>query len=377
METTIKIRNRELDFVGELDSYRRCRMVPRFNDVGTWSLEVDDRDTAAALLEADGGIAVIRDGDPLPFFSGIVDKIWRRKSESEDVLIVEGYNDNIHLRDRIVYPDPALPPPWVDDAYDLRNGVAEDVVTEYVDFNAGPSALADRQVAGLTVAASQGRGAAIKGRGRFQNLMELVASYLLAGGDFGAQVLQVGNDLEFSVYDPIDRTGSVVFSIELDSLAGYTYENEAPRGNYVLVAGGGEGVARVFRERTDAASIATWRRRELFKDQRQTTDNDEMDQAGDEELALNADRTALSISPLDTDAVTFMDHYGLGDRVTAVIDGVPIQDVVREVEIVLDPANGDRVTPVIGTPGATNPKVPELFRRQRQADQRLRDLERR
>ena len=79
-------------------------------------------------------------------------------------------------------------------------------------------------------------------------------------------------------------------------------------------------------------------------------------------LAEQAEKMTLSISPIDTEAVAFMEDYYLGDKVAVVVDGVPIADHIREIKIALEKERGEVVTPVVGTPGAKSiDGLAELF----------------
>ena len=104
----------------------------------------------------------------------------------------------------------------------------------------------------------------------------------------------------------------------------------------------------------------------MFRDRRDTTDSAELEQTIDEELGERAASTEVRMQPVDTASIAFGTDYGLGDRVTVVVDGVPIQDLIREVRILLN-EGGETVTPVIADAayrGASIlPTVSELRRR--------------
>jgi hypothetical protein len=62
--------------------------------------------------------------------------------------------------------------------------------------------------------------------------------------------------------------------------------------------------------------------------------------------------TNLSITPVDTPSRTYATDYGLGDKVTVVIDAGTITDVVREVGLNLSTPDNDVITPSIGNPAS-------------------------
>lgn len=367
-------RDSDLSLLGEISDYQSLTMVPRFNKPGAWEIDVNASSSAAELLTWGNGIVVKRDG--AAFFSGPVTSLQRKWTPTGDRLTISGADDVVCLERRLAYPEaPALT--TATSAYDARTGVASTVMRDYVDANVGASADSTRRVAGLDVEAVDPLlGSSVTGLGRFQALDELLRELALAGGDLGFRIVQNGAGLEFQVYDPADRTATVIFSADLGTLAAYDYSEDGPEANYVVVGGAGEGAARAFSSGGDGASIARYGRIESFVDKRDTGDTGQLDQARDEALTQNAEQTSLSATPVDTGAFRFGADYGLGDRVTVMVDGAALQDVVREVSVTLDPTKGLSVVPVIGTPGTTNPGVPAIFNRLARLERRLAALER-
>ena len=369
-------RDASLARVAEVDDFQRLEAVPRFNAVGAWLLDVDRNVTAAAHLMLPGAGIVVTADDRV-VLSGPVRQRRRVRSSDSDRLVVSGPDDLAWLAHRLAHPQPSTAaPPYSSSAYDVRSGTASSVVAAYVDANAGPGALASRRVPGLSLAPDPLIGTAVTGRARWQRLIDLLAELALAGGGLGFRVSQpaVGG-LSFASYLPVDRAASVVFSLDLGNLAAFDYSAEAPEANYIVAAGGGEGTARTIREGQSSLSVAEWGRVETFRDRRDTTDVAELDQTIAEELAAQAERTALSVTPVDLEQMAYGSDYDLGDRVSAVVDGVQVVEVVRELRISLTRDDPDRVRPVIGTP--TRAQVLDVFRRVRQVDSRVRDLERR
>jgi hypothetical protein len=180
--------------------------------------------------------------------------------------------------------------------------------------------------------------------------------------------------LQFVVYQPVDKTGSVRFAVELGNLSAYSYTAQAADTNYAFVGGGGEGTARTIREGQDSDEIISWGRVETFVDRRDTTSTTELDQAITQALAEGAGKTDLSITPIDRPGQTYLTHYDLGDKVTAVIGGAAVQELVREVRIVLSPES-QRIVPTIATPGRRD--ILAVFRRLARLESRMTNLERR
>ena len=370
----ILVRDAARNRVAEVDDFDHFEAVLRFNAVSSWTLELPNDTDAADSLRLDGaGLIVERDGAVL--LSGPVKRRDRRWDETEDVLEVSGRDDTVVLAERLAPPVPGGPP-YTAFEFDVRTGAAETVMRQYVDLNAGPGAITVRRVPGLTLAADGARGTAVTGRARFTPLLELLQSLALAGGDLGFRVVQVGLNREFQVYAPADRTGTVVFSPDFGNLSGFDYAEAAAEGNYVYAGDRAEGTARVFVEGEDAASITRWGRIETFLDRRDTTNTTEIGQAISEELSQRASTVELSLSPTDVEGMRFLVDYGLGDKVTALIDGVALEQLVREVSVSLTADAGEVISPVvIGTPGLD--LSTDLFARLAAAQRRIGRLERR
>lgn len=374
-EWLVEVRDAHLNRVGEIDDYQQLKMIPRFNAVGSWVLDVDNRTSAADALAAQGaGITVRRDGEH--FFSGPVRERVRTRTGDTSRLQLSGPDDLCWLAERLARPVTSGPP-YTTAAYDVRTGAAETVLLAYVNFNAGAAARADRRVAGLVLPADQARGATVTGRARFPVLLDLCASIALSGGGLGFRIVQVGQTLQLQVYEPQDRSDTAIFSEELGNLGDFSYAESWDGVNHATVGGSGEGTGRVFVEAFKSDSIAARGLRETFVDKRETSNTTELAQAGAEELERASDQTSLSLSPIDTEAVAFGTHWGLGDIVTVVADGVPIVDVVRDVTITLAAGAPEQVKPLVGTPGATDPRVPRMFAAVRALKQRTSQLERR
>ena len=374
MSVRILARDSDLNRLGEIDDFHSLTMPLRFNRTSTWQLVLDGASPGAALLALAGGLIVER--DDVTVLSGPVTQIVREMSGGRTTVTVSGTDDTVWLERRLALPVPSGPP-YTSAAYDIRSGIAETVMRAYVDSNLGPSAVAARRLSGLTLAADGLLGGTVYGSARFGTLLELLQGLALAGGDLGFRIVQSAATLMFEVYEPADRTSTAIFSVDFGNLLGYSYQQTVPFANYVYVAGSGEGTGRMIVEGGDATSLATYQRAETFRDRRDTDDTATLEQQRSETLEETQAQTALSISPIDTAAVTFGTHYNLGDRVTVVIDGVPVQDVVREVSLSVTPDRAEVLTPTLGTPGASSPQVPALFDAVRRQGRRLSFLERR
>lgn len=372
---TIFVRDAALERVGELDDYKSLKLIPRFNEIGSFEVEVArDNSLADALLERGAGIIAVK-GDRT-VLSGRVRRRLRKKGADLDSLVLTGSDDLRALANRVAKPQPATSvPPYNSDAYDDRTGVCSTILRQYVAANAiSGTATTDRVVAGLVNGTDPVAGSTVTGSGRWQPLLELLQELALAGG-VGFRLTQQDAALTFDVYAPEDLTDSIRLSEDLGTLSDVSYSDEAPEGNYCYVLGSGEGTARTVREVADGASMTQWSERvEFTRDRRDTTDATQMDQSAAEELATRASKVSLDIVPVELAQMAFLADYDLGDEVLAVVDGVQVPEVIREAEITFGD-DGVRVVPKIGTPKSG--QVLALFDEVAELRKRIRDLERR
>lgn len=384
----IEVRNSALERVGELDDYQQLDMRLKFNDVSTWSLTVDRGNRLAQDLVADGaGIVVTRDGTTI--LSGPWLNERHSKDEGTNQLVLSGVDDTVWVKRRLAHPQPGTPaPPYSTSAEEVWTGPASSVILLYAQRNLGPAALIARQVA--TSGADAGYGLTVTGRARWQNLLTLLQELAISGAfegiPLGFRIVQVGDVLEFQEYEPVDRTATAVFSEGAGNLNRFTYERAAPDGNYWFVGGPGEGNARTIYELPDSECIAAWRRIEgEFVDARSAATAEELAQAAVKANTDHGMKTSLSVTPIDTDTLAYGVHYGLGDRVTAILDvlgpdaegqiGDAVQDVLRECRIQLTP-NESTVTPSVGSEGSSDVPL-RLFRRLSDMASQLINLKRR
>lgn len=374
-EFTVYLRAPDLTREAQIEDFQSLECVDRYCAVGAWTLTIDRRTGPAAKLVTPGyGIEVVT-ADGGYVLAGPMTTCRRVRDAQRNTLTVSGPDDNVWLARRLAHPQPATAvPPYSSTAYDVRTGVASTVLRAYVNANAAGGALTARQVPGLTLDVDPLLGGSVTGKGRWQKSLLLLQELALAGG-VGFRVRQSGTQLLFTVYQPVDRSTTVVFSEELGNLLGFEYDSAAPSSNYLFCGGQGEEELRTIREGQDSATIADWGRIEEFHDRRDTNDTAVLDQEITTTLDENAGSAGLSLTPVDTPTQKARTHYNTGDRVTAVIDGEEIQDLIRELRTVLTPDGAQRTVPVIGATARTG--VLRIFDRLRATGSRLANLERR
>jgi hypothetical protein len=372
----------------EVDDYTELKLTPVYNDVGTWEITMNRGAAQAANLTSPlWGIIVCRNNSVI--FSGLMNHsahaVDRNTSPPKNEVVITGLTDDAWLSRRVVSPSPTeSQPPYTVQPYDVRTGQASTILRQYVDVNAGPSAISPRRVTGLTIGTDPLIGTTVSGNGRWDsNLLQFLQPLASAGG-VGFRIIQVGTGLQFQVFAPTDRSASVNFSLALGNLSGFTYDSTAPVNNYSFVGATGTGTTRVLKEFPDSAAIATWGRIEgPLVNQSGTTDPTHIAQAGADALTQGSEQATLTITPVETSTLLYGVHYFLGDKVTVQLEGPAnspyagegrIVDTLRSVEIHLTPDGPQTVNPTIGT--AARKDVLRIIRAVRDMQKRLNLLER-
>lgn len=353
-EWTILVRDNTYTILGQLDDYQTFEMIHRWRDVGAWSLDINRDNIHAVTLTTPGSGIIVKCNDTV-VFSGPVTVRKHEYANGRYRIKLSGVDDNCWLARRVVSPSPTESyPPYTVSEYDIRTGYGSTVMLAYANANLGSGAAVGRRKAYYQIGADPVAGATITGRGRWQNLLTFMQELAVsAGSNIGFRTLQSVDNLglpvtEFQVYVGQDLSGTVKFSPELGNLAEFSYYSEWPEANYVYVGGQGEGIARNIVERSDPTMIATWERAEgEFIDRRDSDDDTELQQSGDEELERATEKGVMSITPIDIPQQTFMTHYQLGDKVTVEWEEGSVVDIIREIKISLTP-DGQSITPSVG-----------------------------
>jgi hypothetical protein len=342
-DLTVEVRNPSLQRVGQLrpEDLVGFTAVLRFNDVGTWQVTLPVGYFLAEELRTPGAGIIVTLGDEV-ILSGPTREVTTDQDQSDPAgtYTISGVTDSVVLEERLAYPTPTT-----DDlslqtsAYDVRTGLAEDVIKGYVTANIGADAPTARRVPALTVEPSQSRGINVRASARFDRLLDLLDA-LAEVSTLGFTINQSDTDLEFQVFEPVDRTALVRLDIDNNRLTKSSFSYSAPKATRAIVAGQGEGAARTFleidtTESTEAESA--WQSRvEVFIDRRDSDDLNELAQAG-QELLVKDGKTlvSVSISPSDDETMKFGTDWGLGDKVTCVIGPTELQSIVTEVGILI------------------------------------------
>lgn len=383
-DLVVEVRDSNLDRVGQITERNLVglEVVARFNAVGAWRITLPADDPMADALRAPGaGLIVTGESGVLLSGPTVSARSVKTAVNPTGVWEISGVDDTAVLGNRIAYPSPESDDLALQSDYDVRTGVAETVMKQYVAANLGVDAPVSRRVPGFTVQDDLGRGVSVTGRARFQPLGELLTQLAVTSG-LGFDVAQFGAGLQFKVFEPVDRSLSVRMDIDNNRLTKSEYAYTAPQATRVIVAGQGQGAERTLLEVVSEASEdaeTIWSKRiEVFKDSRNTNDVVELEQAGSEILADKGYTVeSVSVTPTDDDVMNYPADWGLGDKVSVVVGDVTVSQIVTEVAIVVT-AEGVKVGATVGDPATASQDDVESQVIVKQSDQesRISNLER-
>jgi hypothetical protein len=311
--------------VALFDQWERLVINQRLNAPGAFALQFSGDDPRSSLFELDGQMefyrADVANGivSRLEFEGHYCDTDDSLDEEGTPTLVISGrgYNDLLHRR---IIAEPA------GTVEAERSGLAEVVAKSYVLIECTALALT-REIPGLSVDPIVNVGNYVRTARAYRNVLTVVQECAAIGGGDFAVVGTGPATYEFRWYDGqlgTDRSATVIFAPEWGNMSSPRLRRRRSQEvNAVLVGGQGDGIARTTVWREDAGRIADSpiNRREAFVDQRQDSDPDGLDTAGDRALEEGNPRPELSFDVLQVPSCLYGLHYFLGDLVTAKFRG--------------------------------------------------------
>lgn len=327
----------------------RLQAELRWNDVGTWLIDVDPTDLLANdLLQPGSGIIVYPPGSNVPLFAGPRTQVLITDA-TQQRFEVSGVTDEVLLERRLASPDPAGEPPW---SFDERqkSGQAHAIMEEFVEENCGATApvVARRSlvVDPQTLTTSTGVWSATG-----QPLLEVLKS-IGNGATVGFRVRRVNGVPTFATYVPVDRSATVIFSFDLGTIEKAKFSDRAPNVTHAVVSGeqGPYDVVRPTVLVDDPSLAAVWGRIEQFVSHGESADTNELIFAGAAVFGGQQPLTTVRVEPVEGAAlIEFPDAYGVGDRVTVRIGGTTIVDFIRQVTLTVEAGKAARAVPSLAT----------------------------
>lgn len=365
MTWQVLARNADRAIVGVLSGWS-LSLTLRLNEVGSWRLNVPRDLVPTGWPTAGDGIIVLRDNRVVAS-GNLDDDSYAWAADPNDATggagryTLQGDTDLGRLAYRVTYPTPSTAWGAGQAAYwrypfDGTTSNAEDVLRVTVNYQAGSLALGDRRVPGLTLAAAKGIGGQVRISERFTMLLDALRTVARAGGGLVFDVTDnLGGGLVFDVREPVDRTTSARFAVDLGNVERLTAQRVSPSITVALVAAQGEKELRELTEIADPTADAAWGRREGFLDQRQVDDGAtpaeraaEYAKAAADAFGSGAEQSSIAAEILDTAAVRWGRDYDLGDRVSVVVPWGTVTELVRAVDVTVTETGVERVASIIG-----------------------------
>lgn len=324
----------------------------RNNEPGSWRVECQLDEVPPATLFGVQSV-LVRDAGRILFAgyrrAGDTGQggTLRSIDESSRQCVLEGLDCWYWLTSRVCFPDPTTDEPWAV-ALDVRSGTGASVIAGFINANVGASALAPRQVPGLTVNTAS-PGANIEQSARLQPLSDVVQQAAQKAGLVVEPTLRSVSDRTpyVDVRTSVDRTAEVVIA-DIADLA-YAEQRDVPsRSTWVLAAGTGTGTSRMFRSYDGTSGTGVARIERLVENTSITTTTELFQYA----RAVRAeDGFAFYVSGRTNEQAAesyqYLDDYRLGDIITVQVSGFRFHVPITAVTITVTP---ERVvqTPTLG-----------------------------
>jgi hypothetical protein len=403
----IEVRDKDLNRIGEIDTWLQLDIVVRYCDQGSWKLLVRAGTDQAELLQRGGGVAIYQDGVEKPIITGQIEDFQKyftvEQHSSMGSLFVGGMCDNKLAYSRLAFPDPSLA---VSKQYSSPNDTRTvntstgSAIWYELEHAMGASALANRRIPGVKIGARPVLGNVTNDTLRYDVIGEKLANWCETK-KVGYRFLYNADtkSIDLDIFTPKDKSKEVRFSTDLGNLREFIWTLSAPKVTRVIVACQGEGKARYVYQKIDAATEAEWGLQiEAFVDRRDlpivtdmatgqpvkasldVTDAEfqsalqAVQQSADTALKEGEKNGNFQIYPIDTDQIKFGRDYFVGDLVAVTVDGTEYVDMVREVNITVDDGgNAVTVAPKIGEQGNGDPL--NLYKTVFEMREKLRKLE--
>lgn len=138
----VYVRNTALARVGQVDDYTSLTVVPRYNTIGAYTMEISADSSKASILTEGNGL-IIRTGAGDTILSGPIRTVDWSRSESDagsGKLTISGVDDTALLAQYTCWPNPgAVIGSQGDAVYKISATAAETAMRALVNVNAAPA----------------------------------------------------------------------------------------------------------------------------------------------------------------------------------------------------------------------------------------------
>jgi hypothetical protein len=266
---------------------------------------------------------------------------WRRFEVVDDFTVL---TDEVQL-----WPNPTgtISQQGAAGAYYVQSGPAETVLKNMLAPNVA------RQGTNLTIPASAGLGMTLRKRARFHTIPDVMPNLTKYG--IGVRVRQVGSGRTLEVFTPhsVAQTLTQESGVVVDG----EYDTSAPTVTRVVIGAGGEGTARVLRQKIDAARESAHGvvlpafidARGVQQDGTAQEFENELTELMDEALDEGAPKASLKAVLAETGWFRLGVAYFLGSEVKVrLAQGPVIEDHIRSIDYSWTPGGGVSITPKVG-----------------------------
>lgn len=326
----INILDQSLNRVGVVDDFISVIWRPAYYDVGDFELYINASSEAVKLLQPDYYLVRDKDvsvdeGGNVIYRNVMIIKNFTLETGSElgDRFIFTGRELKFLLNKRIVWQQTTL------------SGTAENAIRKLISDNAISPSDSKRVIPLLTLGASAGLTDSIDKQVTGDKL-DTCISEICTAYNYGWDVYVYNKNLVFIVYKGVDRSYAqndrpyVVFSDDFDNIINSTYERRSEEyGNCTLIAGEGEGTARITT--TVNNTLSGHARYEVYTDARDLSRNEgtpeEIDattylkllvERGRENVAALGITEGFSGEVVAEGSFTYTVDFDLGDTVTVI-----------------------------------------------------------
>lgn len=318
--------------LGFLDGFTTAQWTRQVNTVGKGVLTISTAKLPTGVVDVDNQIR--RDLRILPYrawgndpMSLLMDTAWLARGISYTESRI-GEMATIRMADGVDLLRRRIVASAADTAGSRKTGAADVVMKDFCDEAFGPSAIAARQFAGVTIQADQTIGQTITKAAAWRNLLqtlqEICDDSAQAGTYLAFDVVAISPSvLEVQVFANQrgqDRRTSLPIGTDFgnltDVLIDYAADDEV---TFAYAGGQGEGVDRVVTGYGDTARMAAspYNRIEDFLDSRNTTVT--ADLTNDARAAVRGGRPSMTMQGklISTASTRFGRDYGFGDYIRA------------------------------------------------------------
>lgn len=397
MKYRIRVRNKDLKFIGEVGHWISLEVHLLYNELSKWSIEIDASSKAAELFwqiasdesnEGRGGVYIERDGHFL--LSGPMTEFVEYATGKTKTYKASGTCDLLWLANHLAAPHPR----YFNSPYMTVDGTTTRGHADYIPNRDEPQAAYSSWHIHTAVRTNIGEGApAQRPPLPFLTTRDNSVGYVLPSGEYtiarGENLFElcrgVADHSEYMGY-PIRMTAyqydtgdkdddgtpiykvrfeclesqnrpNVILSPDFGTIGNYTYTQRAPQANMILMGGSGEGNARRFAFEGDPKSIAKYGRIESFQEYTGFQNDDQNSQWNEERakllqeirmrLAEQAEQTIFEFEFREMPTIKYGRDFVIGDQVSIQLRGKTTTDIVRRVSF-LTRGHEERIELVVG-----------------------------